>query len=347
VAAGDDGGRGARARGRGSALSGFYAGKRVLVTGGLGFIGSNLARALVDAGSQVVLVDSLVSEYGGNRDNITGIEERVTVNISDVRDPHSFRALVQGQDVVFNLAGQTSHLDSMTDPYTDLEINAAAQLSILEAVRQHNPTAKVVFASTRQIYGRPEYLPVDERHRVAPVDVNGVNKAAGEAYHLLYGTVYGLSVVALRLTNTYGPRMRVRDARQTFLGVWIKAVLTGEEFEIWGDGTQRRDLLYVDDAVEAFLLAGARAEANGEVFNVGVPVSVTLAELAETLVRVAGQGAYRTVPFPPERRAIDIGDYYADDEKIRGALGWQARMPLEQGLRATLDYYREHGERYW
>jgi UDP-glucose 4-epimerase len=220
-----------------------YAGSRVLVTGGLGFIGSNLARALVEQGARVVLVDSLVPEYGGNRDNIAGIEERVTVNVSDVRDPHSFRALVQGQDVVFNLAGQTSHLDSMTDPYTDLEINAAAQLSILEAVRQHNPSAKLVFASTRQIYGRPEYLPVDERHRVAPVDVNGVNKAAGEAYHLLYGTVYGLSVVALRLTNTYGPRMRVRDARQTFLGVWIKAVLTGEEFEIWGDGTQRRDLL--------------------------------------------------------------------------------------------------------
>jgi UDP-glucose 4-epimerase len=324
-----------------------YRGKRVLITGGLGFIGSNLARELVDAGAQVVLVDSLVPEYGGNRENIAGIEDRVTVNVSDVRDPHSFRALVQGQDVVFNLAGQTSHLDSMTDPQTDLEINATAQLSILEAVRHHNPAAKVVFASTRQIYGRPEYLPVDERHPVVPVDVNGINKAAGEAYHLLYGQVYGLSVVALRLTNTYGPRMRVRDARQTFLGVWVKAVLTGEEFEIWGDGTQRRDLLYIDDAVRAFLLAGAGEEANGEVFNVGVPVSVTLAELAAALVRLAGQGSYRIVPFPPERKAIDIGDYYASDEKIRAALGWQAEVALDEGLRRTLAYYREHGERYW
>jgi UDP-glucose 4-epimerase len=324
-----------------------YDGKRVLVTGGLGFVGSNLARALVDDGARVVLVDSLVPEYGGNRENIAGIEDRVTVNVSDVRDPHSFRSLVQGQDVVFNLAGQTSHLDSMTDPHTDLEINATAQLSILEALRQHNPGAKIVFASTRQIYGRREYLPVDEGHPVVPVDVNGINKAAGEAYHLLYGTVYGLRVVALRLTNTYGPRMRVRDARQTFLGVWIKAVLTGEPFEIWGDGSQRRDLLYVDDAVSAFLLAGDREEANGEVFNVGVPQSVTLAELAETLVRLAGQGGYRIVPFPPERQAIDIGDYYASDAKIRERLGWQARVPLEDGLRRTLDYYREHGDRYW
>jgi UDP-glucose 4-epimerase len=324
-----------------------YDGKHVLITGGLGFIGSNLARVLVDAGARVVLVDSLVPEYGGNRENLAGIEQRVTINVSDVRDPHSFRSLVQGQDIVFNLAGQTSHLDSMTDPYTDLEINATAQLSILEAVRHHNPAAKVVFASTRQIYGRPEYLPVDERHPVVPVDVNGINKAAGEAYHLLYGKVHGLRVVALRLTNTYGPRMRVRDARQTFLGVWIKAVLTGEEFEIWGDGTQRRDLLYVDDAVRAFLLAGAADDANGEVFNVGVPVSVTLAELAETLVRSAGSGSYRIVPFPPERKAIDIGDYYASDEKIRAVLGWHAQVPLEDGLRRTLDYYREHGERYW
>jgi UDP-glucose 4-epimerase len=324
-----------------------YAGKRVLVTGGLGFIGSSLARVLVDAGATVVLVDSLVPEYGGNLANIAGIEDRVTVNVSDVRDPHSLRSLLQGQDVVFNLAGQTSHLDSMTDPFTDLEINAAAQLSILEACRRHNPDAKIVFASTRQIYGRPQYLPVDERHPVVPVDVNGINKAAGESYHLLYGQVHGLRVCALRLTNTYGPRMRVRDARQTFLGVWIKAVLRGEEFEVWGDGRQLRDLLYVDDALQAFLLAGARPEADGEVFNVGVPTPVSLVELADALVAANGGGSYRVVPFPPERRAIDIGDYYASCDKIHAALGWQATVPLADGLARTLAYYREHGERYW
>ncbi len=324
-----------------------YAGRRVLITGGLGFIGSNLALALVEAGARVVLVDSLVPEYGGNLANVEGLEDRLTVNISDVRDPHSFRSLVQGQDVVFNLAGQTSHLDSMTDPFTDLEINATAQLSILEACRQHNPGVKVVFASTRQIYGRPEYLPVDERHPVKPVDVNGINKAAGEAYHLLYGRVYGLRVSALRLTNTYGPRMRVRDARQTFLGVWVRAVLRGEEFEIWGDGAQLRDLLFVDDALRAFLLAGSRHEADGRVFNVGAPAPVTLVELADRLVAANGGGSYRVVPFPAERKAIDIGDFYADGAKIEAALGWRATTPLEQGLARTLDYYREHGDRYW
>ncbi len=324
-----------------------FHGKKVVITGGLGFIGSNLARALIAGGAAVVLVDSLVPEYGGNRANIAGIEDRVTVNISDVRDPHSLVPLLRGQDVLFNLAGQTSHLDSMVDPFTDLEINCRSQLSILEACRRHNPEIKIVFASTRQIYGRPRFLPVDEEHPVAPVDVNGIDKAAGEAYHLLYGEVYGLRVCALRLTNVYGPRMRVRDARQTFLGVWLKAVVRGERFEVWGDGTQRRDLLYVDDAVQAFLLAGARDEADGQVFNVGVDSSVSLRELAELLVRLHGSGAYDLVSFPRERRAIDIGDYFTCADKIRAALGWEARVPLEEGLRRTLAYYDEHGDAYW
>ncbi len=324
-----------------------FAGKRVLITGGLGFLGSSLARELVDAGARVVLVDSLVPEYGGNPANLAGIEDRVTVNISDVRDQHSLAPLLRGQDVLFNLAGQTSHLDSMTDPFTDLEINCRSQLSILEACRRHNPDVKIVFASTRQIYGRPRYLPVDEAHPVAPVDVNGIDKAAGEAYHLLYGEVYGLRVCALRLTNTYGPRMRVRDARQTFLGVWLKSVLRGEPIEVWGDGSQRRDLLFVDDAVEAFRLAAAREEADGEVFNVGVDASVSLLGLAELLVELHGGGSVELLPFPPERKAIDIGDYFTRADKIRAALGWEAATPLADGLRRTLDYYAERGEAYW
>jgi UDP-glucose 4-epimerase len=324
-----------------------FRGKRVLITGGLGFVGSNLARALVEEGAHVVLVDSLVPEYGGNLANITGIEDRVRINISDVRDPHSLGPLVRGQDVLFNLAGQTSHLDSMTDPFTDLEINCRAQLSILEACRRHNPEVKIVFASTRQIYGRPQYLPVDEAHPTAPVDVNGIHKAAGEAYHLLYGKVYGLRVCALRLTNTYGPRMRVRDARQTFLGVWLKAALVGETIEVWGDGSQRRDLLYVDDTVRAFLSAAARDEANGEVFNVGAPTSVTLKELAELLVSLRAGASYALVPFPADRKAIDIGDYYTAGGKIRDVLGWEPSVGLEEGLRRSLDYYAGRGEEYW
>ena len=323
-----------------------FAGKRVLITGGLGFIGSNLARALVELEAKVVLVDSLVPEYGGLLYNVAGLEDRLSINISDVRDEHSLRHLVRGQDVVFNLAGQTSHLDSMTDPYTDLEINCRSQLSILEACRHGNPDVKVVFASTRQIYGRPQYLPVDERHPIVPVDVNGIDKTAGEWYHLLYGEVYGLRTSVLRLTNTYGPRMRVRDARQTFLGIWLRLALADEEIVVFGDGSQRRDLTYVDDAVEAFLLAAAREEANGRVFNVGADGHVSLLELAAIVVGLAGSGRFRTIPFPPDRKSIDIGDFYADDSLLRATLGWSPSVSLEDGLERTLAYYREHVEHY-
>jgi UDP-glucose 4-epimerase len=328
-------------------LAEAYRGRHVLITGGLGFIGSNLARRLVELGAEVVLVDSLIPEYGGNRANIAGIEDRVTVNVSDVRDAHSLPSLIRGQELVFNLAGQTSHVDSLHDPFTDLDINCRSQLSILETCRHENPDAKVVFASTRQLYGRPQYLPVDERHPLAPVDPNGVNKAAGEAYHLVYGEVYGLRCSVLRLTNTYGPRMRVKDDRQTFLGTWLRLAVEGEELLVFGHGTQQRDFTYVDDAVDAFLLAGARVEADGEVFNVGGEPPVSLGELAELLVDVAGGGSYRLVPFPEERRSIDIGDYFADDSKIRERLGWEPKVGLRQGLERSLAYYREHAESYW
>jgi UDP-glucose 4-epimerase len=327
-------------------LAPAFAGKRVLITGGLGFIGSNLARELLELDARVTIVDSLVPEYGGLLYNIAGVEDQLTVNISDVRDEHSFRFLVRDQDILFNLAGQTSHLDSMTDPYTDLEINARSQLSILEACRHENPGVTVVFASTRQLYGRPRQLPVDESHPIAPVDVNGINKAAGEWYHLLYGDVYGIRTSVLRLTNTYGPRMRVRDARQTFLGIWIRHALADDEILIYGDGSQRRDLTYIDDAVAAFLLAAARAEAAGRVYNLGGDAHVSLLELAETLIRVAGSGRFRPIPFPDERKAIDIGDFYADYSAIEQELGWTPAVGLEEGLARTLEYYREHGDAY-
>lgn len=285
-----------------------YADKRVLITGGLGFIGSNLAWRLVSLGAQVLLVDSLIPEYGGNLFNIAGIEDQVRVNISDIRDEHSMRYLVQEQDFLFNLAGQTSHLDSMQDPYTDLQINCGAQLSILEACRKYNPAVKIVFASTRQIYGKPKYLPVDEEHPLQPVDVNGINKMAGEWYHILYSRVYGIQACALRLTNTYGPRMRVKDARQTFLGIWIRLLVEGKPFEVW-DGQQLRDFTYVDDAVDAFLLAGASEEANGQVFNLGGDCVVSLAGLADLLIEVNCGGKYTVRSFPTDRKKIDIGDY--------------------------------------
>jgi UDP-glucose 4-epimerase len=328
-------------------LADGFRGRHVLVTGGLGFIGSNLARELVAAEADVTLVDSLIDEYGGNRFNIAGIEDAVRVNISDVRDEHSFRNLVRGQDVLFNLAGQTSHLDSMRQPFTDLEINCRAQLSILETCRHHNPDLRIVYASTRQIYGRPQRLPVDEQHPIAPVDVNGINKTAGEWYHLLYGDVYGIPVTVLRLTNTYGPRMRVRDARQTFLGDWLRRLALGEELQIWGDGRQSRDFNYVDDAVAALLLAATHDEARGRVYNLGSDEHVTLVELARLLVKLNGSGAFQLVPFPPERKAIDVGDYYADFGKIERELGWRPEVALREGLARTLAYYRDAGAHYW
>ena len=319
--------------------------RKILITGGLGFIGSNLARRLVELDGQVTLVDSLIPEYGGSLFNICDIERQVKVNISDVRDEHSMHYLVRGQDYLFNLAGQTSHLDSMHDPYTDLEINCRAQMSILEACRKHNHDIKVVFASTRQIYGKPEYLPVDEKHRIHPVDVNGINKMAGESYHILYNDVYGIRTCALRLTNTYGPRMRVRDARQTFLGVWIRAVVEGKPFEVWG-GQQLRDFTYVDDAVEAFLMAAGKEDANGQVFNLGGEGVISLKDLADLLIEVNGGGNYNIHSFPSERKRIDIGDYFADYERIQSVLGWRPQVALRDGLARTLAYFQENLARY-
>ena len=322
-----------------------FAGANVLITGGLGFIGSNLARRLVDFGAQVTLVDSLVPEYGGNRFNIHGIEDRVRVNISDVRDRYSLRTHLDGQDFLFNLAGQTSHLDSMEDPFTDLEINCRAQLSILETCRQVNPRIRVVFASTRQIYGRPERLPVDERHPLSPVDVNGINKMAGEFYHILYNDVYDLAACACGspTRTARGCGSKIRDKLSSASG--FAGCSEDQPIEVWG-GEQRRDFTYVDDCVDAMLLAALRPEARGKVFNLGGGEVVSLAELAKLMIELNGSGRAVQKEFPADRKRIDIGDYYADDSLIRSTLGWQPRISLQEGLRQTLDFFRPNLDHY-
>jgi dTDP-glucose 4,6-dehydratase/UDP-glucose 4-epimerase len=324
-----------------------FSGADVLITGGLGFIGSSLARRLVALEARVTLVDSLIPEYGGNLFNIEDIRDQVTVDLTDVRDVKAMTTLIKKRDFLFNLAGQTSHLDSMTDPLTDLDINAAAQLSILEACRLHNPSIKVIFASTRQIYGRPQYLPVDEKHPINPVDVNGINKLAGEWYHLLYNNVYKIRACALRLTNTYGPGMRVKDARQTFLGIWIRRLIEGRPIQVYGDGKQQRDFNFVTDVVEALLRAGADPASEGEAFSLGHREHISLEELATLLVHLNGDGHYELIPFPADRKAIDIGDYYGDFGKIYNAIGWFPEVSLESGLAQTLAYYRKHHAHYW
>jgi UDP-glucose 4-epimerase len=324
----------------------FYRGRRVMVTGGLGFIGSNLARRLAALGADILLVDSLIDDYGGHLFNIDGIESKVRVNIADIRQNTTMNYLVRDREVIFNLAGQVSHIDSMRDPYTDLDINCRSQLTLLEACRNHNPAAKVVFAGTRQVYGKPDHLPVDETHLVRPTDINGINKVAGEYYHLVYNNVFGVRACSLRLTNIYGPRQLVRHNRQGFIGWFVRLVVEDKEIQIFGDGLQLRDFVYVDDAADAFLRAGATDAVNGQVFNVGGAQPISHLELVTLLIETAGTGSYRLVEWPAEKKAIDIGSFYADSTRFRTTTGWEPATTLRDGLAETIAYYRQHLPRY-
>jgi UDP-glucose 4-epimerase len=321
-------------------------GKKVLITGGLGFIGSNLAGRLVEDGAHVTIVDSMIPEYGGNMRNVHEISDKVTVNLSDIRDPFSVNQLICKQDYLFNLAGQTSHLDSMEEPFTDLDINAKAQLSILEACRKHNPDIRIIFASTRQIYGRPKYLPVDEKHPCHPVDVNGINKMAGEWYHILYHDVYGIPTSVLRLTNTYGPRMRIKDARQTFLGIWIRNLLEKKPIQVYGNGKQRRDYNYVDDVVDALLIAATNDEACGKIYNLGGRESLSLEETARIMKDMVEGSSYEKIPFPRDREAIDIGDFITDYRYFNKSFDWEPKVVFEEGMSKTIDFFRKFIKHY-
>lgn len=323
-----------------------FAGRRVLVTGGLGFLGSNMAILLAEIGARVTVTDSLLPQYGGNVKNLKGYEDRVAISYTDVRDPYAMSYLVSQADVVFNFAGQVSHIESMQDPLTDLEINTVAPLSLLETVRRSNPEAIVVYAGTRQVYGRPCYLPVDEEHPLDPVDANGVSNLAGELYHLLYARVYGLKTASVRMTNTYGPRQRLVGTTQGFVPIFIRKALVGESITIYGDGSQRRDFVYVDDALDAFLRVALYEEAVGEVFNLGHPDPMSLRDFAELLLEVCGGGRIEFVPWPADHARIDIGDYFGNYDKAKRVLGWEPKVSVEQGLQRTIDFYRERMEDY-
>jgi UDP-glucose 4-epimerase len=325
-----------------------YEGARALVTGGLGFIGSHLSKKLVELGAAVTIVDSLIPEYGGNPYNIREFADRVHVNYSDIRDPWSIRYLVHGQDYIFNLAGQVSHIDSMTDPETDLDINCRSQLSLLQACRENNPDARVVFAASRQQYGRPQFVPVTEEHPLVPVDVNGINLVAGERYHLLYDEVYGVRAASLRLTNTYGPHLLMKHDRQGFITTFIRLALEGKLIKVFGDGSQLRDFTYVSDAVDAFLAVGVTDETYGTALNVGGIEPVSLLDVAGLCQELAeAGGTVETMPWPPERKKIDIGSIYVDHTRLTELTGWGPRVGLHEGLAETFAFYREHGEHYW
>lgn len=322
-----------------------YHDKQVLITGGLGFIGSNLARTLVREGARVTLIDNLSPRCGGNQFNVAGIERKLRIVFGNAQDPAVLKPLLAGQDFLFNLAGQTSHQDSMLAPFEDLHVNCEGPLAALEAARLVNPEVRIVFASTRQVYGRPQYYPVDEKHPVLPVDINGVHKLAGEFYHQLYSQVHGLKTIILRLTNTIGPRMHIRDARQTFFGVWIRCAMEEQPFEVWG-GSQLRDFTYIDDAVAALLAAGTCPRSSGDIFNLGGDRVISLSDLAKMLVELRPKASFKVRRYPAARKVIDIGDYFADDRKFREQTGWQPATPLPAAISRTLRFYDSHWKEY-
>lgn len=325
----------------------IFHGKKVLVTGGMGFIGSNLALRLHKLGAQVIVIDTLNPHYGGNRFNLAAIKDQIEIHIADIGDEGKVSGIVPQVEFIFNLAGQVSHIDSMTDPLHDLEVNAASHLSLVEMCRKLNPEVKIVYSGTRQVYGIPQYLPVDENHPVAPIDYNGISKIAGEWYHLVAQRTYGLRVTSLRMTNVYGPHPHARDARKTFIGDWFRRLVEGRELQVFGSGEQIRDLNYVEDVVNALLLVAANPASDGKVYNLGGNERVNLAELARLMIELNGSGKYRLVPFPPARKRIDIGDYYGNYTKIRQEIGWEPQTSLREGILLTLAYYREHQQHYW
>lgn len=324
-----------------SDVSEEWRGLPVVITGGAGFIGSTLASRLAGYGSRVTVIDSMIPEFGGNLFNLKDCASLIRVNFSDIREPYSLKPLLCDAEILFSLAGQTSHMDSMKDPYSDLNINCAAQLNVLETIREINPDIRIVFASTRQIYGRPNYLPVDESHTIAPVDINGIHKHAAEQYYSLYNHLYNIRTCILRLTNTIGPRMRVKDARQTFVGIWIRQLIENQPIEVWG-GKQLRDFNDVEDVVDAFLMAAMTDESFGNVYNLGCSRKITLLDLAKMMVDIFGNGEINVMEYPEERRKIDIGDYYSSHDRFSFLTGWHPEIPLQETLARTISYYKEN-----
>lgn len=328
-------------------MSDSWRGRRVLITGGLGFLGSNLAIQLVERGAQVLLLDSMLPLYGGNLFNIAPIRDRVQVNFSDIRDRHSMNYIVQERDIIFHLAGQVSHVDSVLDPFTDVEININGTLSVLEACRQFNPRAKIVFTGTRGQYGPSTRLPVDEDAPTNAQGIYAINNLTAEKIVMMYHEVHGLRGTCLRITNTYGPRHQMKHNRYGVLNWFIRLAMQGETIPVMGDGTYLRDFLYVDDTVAALLLAAASPHADGQIFNVGWGRGIAFRDLAQAVIAAVGRGRWEYAPFSPERKALEPGDFYADISKIRRTLGWSPTIELADGLARTVAFYREYRDQYW
>ena len=324
-----------------------FAGKRVLITGGLGFIGSSLAHALADVGARVTILDALLPTYGGNRANLHGLEGTVTVHDGDIRNADLVRELVRDQDFIFNLAGQVSYLDSMRDPFLDVDMNCVGHLRVLEAVRELNPSAKVLFSSSRLVYGKILTTPVDESHPTNPLSLYGVHKLTAEKYYRIYYDTHGIRSAILRIPNPYGPRQQMKHAKYSIVGWFVRQAMEGKTIEIYGDGTQERDYLYISDIVDAFLRVAASEQTNGEVYNIGTHERVRFIDMVDTILDVVGSGNKVHIPWPEHYERNETGNYIADTRKIEAAVGWRARVPLRTGIEEMVKYYREHKEQYW
>jgi UDP-glucose 4-epimerase len=323
-----------------------FEGQRVVVTGGLGFIGSNLAIRLAEAGAKVTIIDSSVPGCGANPFNIAPVAARVDIIGQDIGARSAFESILRETRLIFNLAGEISHSRSMEEPERDLHLNALSQLRFLQACQTHCPRARIVYASTRQVYGKPDWLPVSEQHSIQPLDFNGVHKHAAAQYHLLLARRGDLDCVVLLLSNVFGPRMALHLPYQGFLGAYLRRALDGEPIPLYGDGTQLRDPLHVDDAVEAFLRAGASSSFQSRIFNVGGPEALTLRQIAEIVSAESGTGVVRLLPFPEHLRQIDIGSYVSDTSRIHRELGWRSKISFRAGIRSSLAYYRKHLDVY-
>jgi len=318
-----------------------YRDKNIIITGGLGFIGSNLAIRTVGLGADVTIVDPSIEGCGASLENIQPVRDRIRLLPLDIGQAGEFAGAIAEADVIFNLAGEISHLHSMEFPERDLEINTTSQLRFLNVCKSENPKARIVFAGTRQIYGVPEYLPVDESHPINPVDFNGIHKYAATMYHLMLSRAGFLDAVVLRLTNVYGPRMALHVPSQGFLSTFLRKLTIGESLEIYGDGEQLRDPVFVEDVVDAFLLAGSEPRLRSRTYNVGGPEALSLAEIARICSSAAGAPAPSRRPFPEVLKAIDIGSYYTDTALIERELGWKPAIRLAEGIAMTLAYCRK------
>jgi len=324
----------------------YYKDLKVLITGGLGFVGSNLAHRLAGLGADITITDNFLPGHGANMRNIHGIEDRVKVHEYDIRDSESMGGLVEGKDIIFNIAAQTSHTDSMKDPFLDVDINCRGQAILLETIRDKNPAARLVYTSTRAIYGAPFEVPATENTGPNPTDIYGANKFVGELYHRIYHGAHGIPAVILRFSNGYGPRAQIQHSKFGILNWFIGLILKNDKIKIFGDGAQLRDYTYVDDMVDAFLLAGMRPEAVGKTYNVTAGDRIKFVDMVEKLIEIAGQGEYELVPWPEEYKKIEVGDFVADGSKIKDELGWQPKTDFADGLKQTFEYYRNNLDHY-